>query len=188
MPHFGASTFGIHFNNRAVGQNVDLFALDFDLIDRRLHLVAVFADFEIGIRLESLSFQKRDGFRLRRDRPLAHIIDIVKQNFGIACRSYFGVEIADSARDGVPRVFQRFFGMRFIVLFQNGKPYHRFAAHFQNSFVSDFKRKTFDRKRLRGHVLSLYAVSARRRADKGAVLVNPSNLYSTVYSACSSAF
>ena len=162
----------VDLDDGAVRQNIDLFSLHLDLVDGFLHLVGSFAHFEEGVRLKALLFQKRHRLFLRSGHAVRLIIDIVEQNFGAAERRLFGVEVADRPRRRVTGVLQGLVGVLAVVLFEDGEPHHRLAAHFERAFIGNGKREAVQGERLRGDVLPLDAVAARGSAHKSAVFVS----------------
>ena len=104
-------------------------------------------------------------------KGLARVIDVVKIDLGLSRRGYRRIEIADGARGGVARVFERL-RRRFIVIFQNGKADDRLPFHFQRALIGYGERETFDGERLRGDVLSDAPVAARGRAHEFPLLVS----------------
>ena len=119
---------------------------------------------------EPLPLQKGDCLLLRGEDGLGHIVDVVEQDFGPARCGYGGVEVADCARGGVARVFERF-GGGFIVIFEHGEADNRLALDFEGALIADGHRITLDGEHLRRHVLPRRSVAAGGGAHELAPLV-----------------
>ena len=105
---------------------------------------------------------------------IGRIIDVVKIDIGFAFLGDLGIEVADRARSGIARVFQRL-GCRLVVFFQHGKTDHRLAAHLRRALVGYLQRERGNGECLRRYVLALHAVAARCRTDKRAFIVRQTN-------------
>ena len=109
-------------------------------------------------------------FRLSRRQIIGHVIDVVKDDFGFACRGNSRIEVTDGPRRRIARVFERF-RCRLVVFFQHRKTNDRLSAHFERPPIGNLHGKGTNGQNLRGYVLARNSVAARGGAHELAVLI-----------------